>query len=180
MNWPLHRSPLKSSTAATEASSNQRVVVRGQRQNHQPHSLKVVPFKGAARHSRRVAPADCEHGAVGLRGIEARFLPFAFRTTVADGVRGTRRSHGFSSLSANWPMTCDHVFLNFKIMEYLLDVIGVWKAVQSDMESRDLTSIQRSPSGPARGRLFNDVSTPICNWGGWQKKRGYRCGDFSP
>ena len=61
---------------------------------------------------------------------------------------------------------------DFELREYLLDVIGVWKAVQSDMESRDLTSIQRSPSGPARGRLFNDVSTPICNWGGWQKKGG--------
>ena len=55
MNWPLHRSPLKSSTAATEASSNERVVVRGQRQNHQLHSLEVVPCKGGSspRPSRR-------------------------------------------------------------------------------------------------------------------------------
>ena len=61
---------------------------------------------------------------------------------------------------------------DFELREYLLDVIGVWKAVQSDMESRDLISIQRSPSGPAGGRLFNKVFHTDLQLGWMAEKRG--------
>ena len=137
MNWPLHRSPLKSSTAAREASSKERVVVRGQRQNHQLHSLEVVPFKGGSspRPSRR-----------------SRRPWTRCRRTSWD--RSSVSSVCFSNNSSRW---CERhpkivwlfftlgelahdlrsCIFDFELREYLLDVIGVWKAVQSDMESRE-------------------------------------------